>query len=229
MNLIRPRSIRKPVTDELSGGIAGYHTEHWSDAQDAKVTTGRHIKVKIPPNGIRLGDGILYPSDNEERVQEVLRTKSGRLVPVISGGAWSTSGLYVLNFIDILDATQLAVDLSLTTSKIAMYDNSVSADYSSGSAYSATGEVAGTGYTATGQVVLSPTNTDSPAGTLMHDLGDQVWASPTTVTAYGAKYYVAAASKLICGINFSGAFTSTAGTFTIQFASTGVFTIDLTP
>jgi hypothetical protein len=143
--------------------------------------------------------------------------------------AWTVSGLYVLNWIDILDATQLAVDLSLTTSKIAMYNNTETPNYSTESAYSATNEVSGTGYTAGGQVVISPTITESPAGTLMFDLGDQVWASPTTVTAYGCKYYVAAASKLVCAVNFSGAFTSTAGTFTIQWASTGVFTIDLTP
>lgn len=226
MNLIQPRSIDKPVIDELDGGIAGYHREHWSDAVDAKVTTGRHITVRIPENGIRLGDGVLLPADDPK--PEWFRA-GGRIVPVISGGAWSVSGLYVLNWIDILDATQLAVDLSLTTSKIAMYNNTETPNYSTESAYSATNEVSGAGYTATGQVIITPTTTESPAGTLMHDLGDQVWASPTTVTAFGAKYYVAAATKLIVGINFAGSFTSTAGTFTIQWASTGVFTIDLTP
>ena len=37
--------------------------------------------------------------------------------------AWTASGLYVLNWIDLLDATQLAIDTSLTTHKIAMYNN----------------------------------------------------------------------------------------------------------
>jgi hypothetical protein len=143
--------------------------------------------------------------------------------------AWSVSGLYVLNWIDILDATQLAVDLSLTTSKIAMYNNSETPNYSTESAYAATNEVTGAGYTAAGQVVITPTITESPAGTLMFDLGDQVWASPTTVTAFGCKYYVAAASKLVFAVNFAGSFASTAGTFTIQWAATGAFTIDLTP
>jgi hypothetical protein len=226
MNLIRPRSILRPVRDELDGGLAGLHREHWSDAVDAKVIAGRHITVRIPEEGLLVGDGILFPADDPPR--EMFR-RGGRLVPVISGGAWSVSGLYVTNFIDIMDATQLAVDLSLTTAKIAMYNNTETPNYSTESAYAATNEVSGTGYTATGQTVLSPTNTESPSGTYMHDLADQVWASPTTVTAFGAKYYVAAANKLVCGINFAGSFTSTAGTFTIQWASTGVFTVDLTP
>jgi hypothetical protein len=144
--------------------------------------------------------------------------------------AWTVSGLYLVTWMDILDATQLPVDLTLTTYKIAMYNNTETPNYSTESLYSATNEVSGAGYTAGGQVVISPTVTESPAGTLMFDLGDQVWASPTTVTAFGAKYYkTVTANNLIAGINFSGSFTSTAGTFTIQWAATGVFTIDLTP
>ena len=145
--------------------------------------------------------------------------------------AWTASGLYVLNWIDILDATQLSIDTSLTTHKIAMYDNTETPNFSTEVSYSATNEVTGTGYTAGGQVVITPGTTESPAGTLMYDLGDQVWASPTSVTAYGSKLYADAlvGNNLIVAHNFGGAFTSTAGTFTIQWAATGVFTIDLTP
>ena len=145
--------------------------------------------------------------------------------------AWTASGLYVLNWIDLLDATQLAIDTSLTTHKIAMYDNVETPNFSSEVGYAATNEVTGTGYTAGGQVVITPGTTESPAGTLMYDLGDQVWASPTSVTAYGSKLYadVLVGDNLIVAHNFGGAFTSTAGTFTIQWAATGVFTIDLTP
>jgi hypothetical protein len=51
------------------------------------------------------------------------------------------------------------------------------------------------------------------------------------VTARGAKLYAdaLAGNNLICGINFGSDFTSTAGTFTIQWAAAGVFAIDLTP
>jgi len=145
--------------------------------------------------------------------------------------AWTASGLYVLNWIDLLDATQLAIDTSLTSHKIAMYNNTETPNFSTEVSYAATNEVSGTGYTAGGQVVVSPTTTESPAGTLMYDLGDQVWASPTSVTARGAKLYAdaLAGNNLIVGVNFGSDFTSTAGTFTIQWNALGVFTIDLTP
>lgn len=143
--------------------------------------------------------------------------------------AFATSGLYVANFIDILDASQLAIDLSLTTHKWAMYTNTLTPNFSTDAAYSATNEVSGAGYTAGGQVIVSPTVTESPASVLMFDMADEVWASPTSVTARGAILYAdaLAGNNLIVGMTFGSDFTSTAGTFTIQFASTGVFTIDL--
>lgn len=145
--------------------------------------------------------------------------------------AWTVSGLYVLNWIDLLDATQLAIDTSLTSHKIAMYNNTETPNFSTEVSYATTNEVTGTGYTAGGQVIVSPTTTESPAGTLMYDLADQVWASPTTVTARGAKLYADAlvGNNLVVAWNFGSDFTSTAGTFTIQFNSLGGFTIDLTP
>lgn len=144
--------------------------------------------------------------------------------------AWSASGIYVVNFIDVFDATQLAINQSLTSHKIALYNNTETPNYSSETVYSATNEVTGTGYTAGGQVIISPTNTESPAGSYMYDLGDQVWAAPTSITAFGGKLYAdALGDQLICGINFGSGFTATAGTFTIQWAAAGVYAIDLTP
>src|SRR3972149_7110794 len=105
--------------------------------------------------------------------------------------AWTASGLHVLNWIDLLDATQLAIDTSLTTHKIAMYNNTETPNFSTEVSYAATNEVAGTGYTAGGQVVITPGTTESPAGALMYDLGDQGGASPTSVTAYGSTVYAA--------------------------------------
>ena len=228
MNLINPRSIVRPVRDEIDGGVAGAHREHWSDAVDAYVLANRHVHVHIPEGGLQLPRGILLPA---RRKLETLEHR-GRIVPVIAGGAWTVSGLYVDTFLKAFNATQLAVDLSLTTHKIAMYNNTETPNYSAETGgYSATNEVSGTGYTAGGQTILSPTNTESPTGTWMYDMADQVWASPTSVTAFGAKLYAdaLAGNNLVVGVNFGGSFTSTAGTFTIQWASTGVFTIDLTP
>jgi len=144
--------------------------------------------------------------------------------------------MYVLNWIDILDATQLAIDTSLTSHKWAMFTNSItSPNYSTDTAYGVApynaNEATGTGYTAGGQTIVNPTTTDSPAGTIKYDMDDQVWASPTSTTARGALLYADALAGNwgIVGVTFTTDFTSTAGTFTIQFASGGVLTLDITP
>jgi hypothetical protein len=147
--------------------------------------------------------------------------------------AWTKSGLYSLTFRDALNATNLAVDHSLATHKWAMYDNTITPAFQTDTAYATTGEVTGTGYTAGGQVIVSPTFAVAGAtAVLTYDMADQVWASPTSVTAYGAQLYLdaLAGNNLLVGMWFGGSpFTSTAGTFTIQFAGTGVYTITFAP
>ena len=146
--------------------------------------------------------------------------------------AWTKSGLYGLAFRDALDTSNLAVDFLLTTHKIAMYNNTETPAFESEVGDAATNEVTGTGYTAGGQVVVSPTFVVAGAtAVLTYDLGDQVWASPTSVTARGAKLYADAlgTNDLLVGVNFGSDFTSTAGTFTIQWAAGGVFTITFAP
>jgi len=145
--------------------------------------------------------------------------------------AWSASGLYVKNFIDILDASQLAINLVDTTAdKWALFNNSVSAEvlYGTATAYTTTNEVSGTGYTAGGQTVASPTLAQQgDLSIMMYDMGDQTWTT-ATVTAYGAILYSTQGSNsALVGLTFGGAYTSTAGNFTIAFSTNGVFTIDL--
>jgi hypothetical protein len=146
--------------------------------------------------------------------------------------AWTKSGLYGLAFRDALDTSNIAVDFLSNLHKIALYDNSITPDFLTEAAFTSTGEVSGTGYTAGGQVVVSSTFVLSGATAILtYDLGDQIWASPTTVTAFGAKEYAdnLATNDFLVGVNFGGSFTSTAGTFTIQWAAGGVFTITFAP
>ena len=120
----------------------------------------------------------------------------------------------------------------LTTHKWAMYNNTETPAFETETAYSATNEVTGTGYTAGGQVLVSPTFAVAGATAILtYDSADQVWASPTSVTARGAKLYADAnaGNDLLVGVNFGSDFTSTAGTFTIQWAAGGVFTITFAP
>lgn len=149
--------------------------------------------------------------------------------------AVTASGLFVPTWLDILDTTQLAIDLDLETHKGAMFTNSITPNFSTDTAYGVApynaNEVAGTGYTAGGALLTSTTVTESPAGTLMWDAADLVWNTSTITNARAALLYAdaLAGNNAIVLVNFGSDYSTVAGTFTIQWASGGIFTIDLTP
>lgn len=152
----------------------------------------------------------------------------------------TVSGLYVANFIDVVDATQLAIDLSLTTHKLALLASAATPNFSTDVSWSNTNEVFGTGW-ATGGVALSaaaaggsstaPTVTESPTGSLMYDMNDIAVSSTTLTSARAARLYAdaLAGDNLIVLVNFGADFSTNNGTFGIQWAATGVFALDLTP
>ena len=88
-------------------------------------------------------------------------------------------------------------------------------------------EVAGSGYTSNGQSLLSKTVTlDTANDRVDFDAADTVW-STSTITAYGAVLYkrvgtTQTVSPVIGLIDFGGAFTSSAGNFTITWSTAGV-------
>lgn len=149
--------------------------------------------------------------------------------------AATASGLYVLTWIDALDATQLALDLSLTTHKVAMFTNTITPNFSADTAYGVApynaNEVSGVGYTAGGVVVASPTLTESPAGTIMYDIADTQWTTSTITNARFALLYAdaLAGNNAIVGITLGADYSTVAGTFLITWAAGGVFTIDMVP
>lgn len=191
----------------------------------------RGSKLWVPDSGIALPQGLLIPGSREP---EELFDRLGKRVAPIGGGAFGTSGMYLVTWIDILDATQLAIDLSLTSHKWALYTNTLSPDFSANSAYSATNEITGTNYTAGGRAISvgggSPTVTESPTGTIMYDQTDMTWPTATFTARGGILYADAlAGDNLIVAQTYGADITATAGTFTIQFASGGVLTLDITP
>lgn len=120
---------------------------------------------------------------------------------------------------------QGAHDFTLTTGdvfKLAMYDNSASFTAAT-TAYTATNEVAASGSYAAGGgtlVNVTPTATGTTAFTDFQDLS----FTTATITAFGALIYnttPTAGSGLtnptVCVLDFGGAKTSTAGTFSIIF------------
>jgi hypothetical protein len=149
--------------------------------------------------------------------------------------AITASGLFVLTFIDVLDTTQLALDLDLETHKVAMFTNSITPNFSTDTAYGVApynaNEVSGTGYTSGGTVLTSTALSESPTGTIMYDAADTSWASSTITNARGALLYAdaLAGNNAICLINFGADYSTNNGTFTIQYAATGLVTWDVTP
>jgi hypothetical protein len=148
--------------------------------------------------------------------------------------AISASGLYVSTFIDVLDTTQLALDLDLDTHKVALFTDSVSPNFSSDTAYGVSpynaNEVSGTGYTS-GGATLTGTALSDVSGTLKWDADDVSWTSSTISNAKGALIYADALSgnNAIVLVNLGSNYSTSAGTLLISWHANGIFTIDLTP
>jgi hypothetical protein len=103
------------------------------------------------------------------------------------------------------------------TFKLALYDNSASFTAAT-TAYTATNEVANSGsYAAGGGTLTNVTPTTS--GTTAFTDFDDLSFTTATITAFGALIYndSAAGDPTVCVLDFGGAKTSTAGTFTIIF------------
>lgn len=104
-----------------------------------------------------------------------------------------------------------------STFKLALYDNSASFTAAT-TAYTATNEVANSGSYAAGGGTLTNVTPTSSGTTAFTDFADLSFTS-ATITAYGAMIYndSAAGNPSVCILDFGGAKTSTAGTFTIIF------------
>jgi len=140
------------------------------------------------------------------------------------------SGLYVATHRDALKNV-IALDLTSAAHKIAMYTNTLTPNFDADpSSYSATNEVTGTGYTAGGNTIASPTLTGS-SGNLTFDAADSAWSSSTIANARGAVLYADGLSPKanIVAVNFGADYSTTAGTFTIQWNASGIYVIDLVP
>ena len=104
-----------------------------------------------------------------------------------------------------------------STFKLALYDNSASFTAAT-TAYTSSNEVADSGTYAAGGGTLTNVTPTSSGTTAFTDFADLSFTS-ATITAYGAMIYndSAAGDPSVCILDFGGAKTSTAGTFTIIF------------
>jgi hypothetical protein len=149
--------------------------------------------------------------------------------------AVTASGLYVATFQDVLDTTQLALDMDLETHKGALFSNTITPNFDTDTAYGVApynaNEVSGTGWAAGGVVLTGTAFSISPTGTLMYDATDVSQAGTTLTNARCYLLYAdaLAGNNAIVLVNFGADFSTVNGTFGIQWAATGVLTIDLTP
>jgi hypothetical protein len=151
--------------------------------------------------------------------------------------AITASGLFVGTFVDVLDTTQLALDLDLETHKGALYDNTITPDFDASAANAAygagayaSGEVTGTNWAA-GGVALTGTTVTGASGTLTFDATDVSVASTTISGARGYLLYAdaLAGNNAILLVNFGADYATVNGTFAITWNASGLATLDLTP
>jgi hypothetical protein len=152
--------------------------------------------------------------------------------------AWSASGAFTQTFVDDWKAT-IALNLDLETHKVALFGNGVTPNYeaaASATQYGAGGtwttgnEVTGTNYTAGGTLLLTTTVTNPGSGVVMWDAADTFWSTATISNIYGCLIYADAMTtpvvdQGIMAVYFGAGvpFSVTAGTFTIQWAATGIW------
>lgn len=115
-------------------------------------------------------------------------------------------------------------DLVNDTVKVALYQNSFSFT-ATDTAYTTTGELLGVnGYTAGGATLANKAVTE---GTLLGkwDADDPSWNSFTASIYHAVMYDVTPCNTLIAAIDLGGVQTVTNGTFSIQFASSGIIVL----
>lgn len=149
-------------------------------------------------------------------------------------GAITASGYYGLTLEKhFTDALGVSLE-SETLIKVGMVEDGYTPDFNAHDFRNdITNEVAGTAYTAGGQVITA-TEITVAGGLLTFDAGDVAWAASTIPNAMAAYGYVgrggaSSADELLWLSDFVTAASTSAGTFTIQWHASGIFTVDFTP
>lgn len=149
--------------------------------------------------------------------------------------AITASGLFVKTWRDIIGTAQLAVNVSSDTINCALFPaGTLTPNLTAGgdtgygtSPWIAGNEIAGTGgYTQGGKALTTKSLTESPTGTLKFTADNVTWSSSTIANASAALVYdntLAGKNGLVL-VYFGSAYSTTNGTFTIQWNSAGIFT-----
>lgn len=146
--------------------------------------------------------------------------------------AITASGLYGLTLEKLLiDA--LAESFEAEDNKVLMVTDAYTHNYDTHDFRDdITNEVSGTGYTA-GGLALTGTEITLASGLLTFDAADLSWPNSTIASAMAAIHFFNVGSAATDALGFLSDFVTAAstnnGTFTIQWHSSGIYTIDYTP
>ena len=119
--------------------------------------------------------------------------------------------------VELMQAVHNFTNGTGNTFKLALYDNNASFTAAT-TAYTSSDEVPNSGTYSAGGGALTNVTPTSSGTTAFTDFADLSFTS-ATITAYGAMIYndSAVGNPSVCILDFGGAKTSTAGTFTIVF------------
>lgn len=109
------------------------------------------------------------------------------------------------------------------TYKIALYTNAAATLNKSTTAYTATGEITGTGYTAGGATLSGFAVTLDTDTAILDWTTDPTWAASTITADTALIYNSSRSNKAVAVIKFTSA-TSTAATFTVQLPAAAAAT-----
>jgi len=115
------------------------------------------------------------------------------------------------------------VDLEADTIKVSLYDDSHSFT-ATDTDYTTTNELATAGGYTQGGVTLAGKSVTEGA-TTKWDADDSEWTAATFTAYHAVIWDSTAGNDLICSIDFGGAKTVAAGTFTIQWDADGIITL----
>tara|TARA_B100000427_G_C15302649_1_gene504692 strand:- start:192 stop:632 length:441 start_codon:yes stop_codon:yes gene_type:complete len=144
------------------------------------------------------------------------------------------SGLYVETFEAALK-NDLALDMDNDTFKCMLVTASYTPNFETHTNKTdVTNELPATGnYTAGGETLtgVAMSSSSDGTGTIKWDAADVSWANSTLSNVRAGVIYddTVTNDRLIAYIDFGGDFSTTSGTFQIQWNASGIFTLDLVP
>jgi hypothetical protein len=160
-----------------------------------------------------------------------------RTLEDIFGSDITASGLFFPTHRDQWDVTQLGVDLDAEDMKVAIFGSATTPNFSSDTAYGVapynTDEKSGGSWPSGGYTLVGTAVDESPAGSMRFDATDVSQATSTFTGGEGCLTYddtnTTTADAALCLHDFGTTASPNNGTMEIQWATTGLFAIDLTP